>query len=100
MRGPGSTERARRYRERGWWPGVALAERFHRFVRDGPDAPAVVDDRGRGLGRGALWREAGRLAAELARQGVGPGDVVLVFMPNRVESVAAMLAALRRGAVT
>ena len=92
-------ERARRYRERGWWPGVPLAERFRRFVDDRPDAPAVVDDRGRRLGRAQLWREAGRLAAELAGQGVGPGDVVLVFMPNRTESLVAMLAVLRHGAV-
>ncbi len=99
MRNPKDAERARGYRECGWWPGVPLAERFHRFVRGRPDAPAVVDDRGRGLSRGQLWREAGRLGAELAGQGVGPGDVVLIFMPNRVESVAAMLAVLRQGAV-
>ena len=99
MRDPKDAERARGYRERGWWPGVPLAERFHRFVREQPDAPAVLDDRGRGLSRGELWREAGRLGAELVGQGVGPGDVVLIFMPNRVESLAAMLAALRQGAV-
>ena len=99
MRAPGHAERARRYRERGWWPGVPLAERFHRFVQDQPDAPAVADDRGRRLSRGQLWREAGRLGAELAGQGIGPGDVVLLFMPNRVESLVAMLAVLRHGAV-
>ena len=92
-------ERARRYRERGWWPGVPLAERFRRFVHERPDAPAVVDDRGRRVDRAQLWREAGRLAAELAGQGVEPGDVVLVFMPNRAESLVAMLAVLRHGAV-
>ena len=95
----GSAERARRYRERGWWPGVPLAERFRRLVHDQPDAPAVVDDRGRRLDRERLWREAGRLGAELGERGIGPGDVVLVFMPNRVESQVAMLAALRLGAV-
>ena len=99
MSAPGHAERARRYRERGWWPGVPLAERFRRFVRERPDAPAVLDDRGRRLSRAQLWREAGRLGGELARQGVGPGDVVLLFMPNRVESLVAMLAALRHGAV-
>ena len=96
---PGHAERARRYRERGWWPGVPLAERFVRFVRDRPGAPAVLDDRGRRLNRGQLWREAGQLAAELSEHGVGAGDVVLVFMPNRAECLVAMLAALRRGAV-
>ena len=95
----GEAEPERRYRECGWWPGVPLAERFRRFVRERPEAPAVVDDRGRGLGRAQLWREAGRLAAELDGHGVGPGDVVLVFMPNRAESLVAMLAVLRHGAV-
>ena len=95
----GSAERARRYRERGWWPGVPLAERFRRFVHDRPDAPAVVDDRGRRLSREQLWREAERLGAELAEHGIGPGDVVLIFMPNRAESLVAMLATLRRGGV-
>ena len=95
----GEAERARRYRERGWWPGVPLADRFERFVRERPEALAVLDDRGRHLDRGQLWREAGRLGAKLAERGIGPGDVVLVFMPNRVESLVATLATLRRGAV-
>ena len=95
----GKAERERRYRERGWWPGVPLAERFRRFVEARPDAPAVVDDRGGRLARGQLWEEAGRLGDELAEHGIGPGDVVLVFMPNRAGSQVAMLAALRRGAV-
>ena len=92
-------ERARRYRERGWWPGVPLAERFERFVRAGPAALAVLDDRGGRLGREALWREAGRFGTELAARGIGAGDIVLIFMPNRVESLVATLAALRRSAV-
>ena len=95
----GDMERARRYRERGWWPGVPLAERFERFVREGPAALAVLDDRGGRLDREQLWEDAGRLGAELDGQGIGPGDVVLNFMPNRAESQVAMLAALRRGAV-
>ncbi len=95
----GEAERECRYRERGWWPGVPLAARFRRFVEARPDALAVVDDRGGRLDRKQLWEEAGRLGAELGGQGIGPGDVVLVFMPNRAESQVAMLAALRRGAV-
>ena len=95
----GAAERARRYRERGWWPREPLADRFERFVREGPAALAVHDDRGGRLGREQLWREAGRLGAELAEQGIGAGDIVLIFMPNRVEWMVAMLAALRRGAV-
>ena len=92
-------DRARRYRDRGWWPGVPLATHFERMLAERPDALAVLDDRGRHLSRKALWREAGRLAAELAEHGVGADDMVLIFMPNRVEWQVAMLAALRRGAV-
>ena len=95
----GHADRARRYRERGWWPGVPLAVRFEGFVRDSPSALAVLDDRGARLGREELWREAGRLVTELSEQGIGAGDIVLIFMPNRVEWLVAMLAALRCGAV-
>ena len=95
----GGAERERRYRERGWWPGVPLAERFRRFVEARPGALTVVDDRGGRLDREQLWEEAGRLGADLAEQGIGPGDVVFIFLPNQVESQVAMLAALRRGAV-
>lgn len=59
----------------------------------------MLDDGGRRLTRGALWRESGRLGDELAENGVEAGDVVLVFMPNRAEWLLAMLAALRLGAV-
>ena len=93
------SERARRYRERGWWPGVPLVDVFDKFVRDRPAAPAVLDERGRRLGRAALWREAGWLGTELSERGIGAGDVVLIFMPNRVEWLVAMLATLRLGAV-
>ena len=91
------TDRTRRYRERGWWPGAPLPERYVRMVQDRPAALAVLDDRGRRLSREALWRDAGRLSAELAEHGLVAGDVVLIFMPNRVEWQVAMLAALRRG---
>ena len=93
----GGAERERRYRERGWWPGVPLAERFRRFVEARPGALTVVDDRGGRLDREQLWEEAGRLGADLAEQGIGPGDVVLIFLPNQVESQVAMLAALPPG---
>lgn len=99
MNGTTGAEPARRYRERGWWPGVPLADHFERLVRERPEALAVLDERGRRLDRAQLWREAGQLATELAERGVGAREVVLVFMPNRVEWQVAMLAALRLGAV-
>ncbi|MEE2034669.1 class I adenylate-forming enzyme family protein [Rhodococcus chondri] len=48
--------------------------------------PAVRDDRSRAV------------AAQFARHGVGPGSIVAIMLPNRVELLVAMLAAWRLGA--
>ncbi|MGZ4520040.1 MAG: AMP-binding protein, partial [Mycobacteriaceae bacterium] len=39
------------------------------------------------------------LAAQLSRSGIGPGDVLAVMLPNRVELILAIFAAWRLGAV-
>ena len=58
-----------------------------------PDAPALP---------GLTWAEAAaavrRLAGGLARQGIGPGDRVAVFLPNRPGFLLLLLALARRGA--
>ncbi|HEX7076713.1 MAG TPA: acetoacetate--CoA ligase [Hyphomicrobiaceae bacterium] len=46
-----------------------------------------------------LYREVGRVAAGLANAGTEPGDRVVAYMPNRIETVVAMLAATSLGAV-
>jgi propionyl-CoA synthetase len=46
-----------------------------------------------------LYDEVNRFAAILAAQGVGRGDRVLIYMPMIAESVFAMLACLRIGAI-
>lgn len=58
-----------------------------------PDAPALP---------GLSWVQAAarvrRIAGGLARQGIGPGDRVALFLPNRAEFLPLLLALARRGA--
>jgi len=58
-----------------------------------PDAPALP---------GLSWAQAAaavrRLAGGLARQGIGPGDRVALFLPNRPGLLLLLLALARRGA--
>ena len=85
-----------------WFPGARLnfAENLLRF-RD--ERMAIVY---KGEGREAvhlsyaqLFARVARLAGALRDAGVGPGDRVAAFMPNRPETVIAMLAATSLGAV-
>jgi acetoacetyl-CoA synthetase len=85
-----------------WFPGARLNFAENLLAR-GPDAqPAIVfrNERGsrRELSFAALRAEVGRIAAGLARDGVGPGDVVAGFLPNLPEAVVAMLASTSLGA--
>jgi acetoacetyl-CoA synthetase len=84
-----------------WFPGVRL--NFAENLLRGPDAGTAIvfrNERGqrRELARDALVAEVARVAAGLARDGVGPGDVVAAFLPNLPETVVAMLAAASLGA--
>ena len=92
-------ERHEEYRKRGWWPGERLEERYQQHVASQPGALAVADSAGRELTRAELWQRSGELADVLENIGVSSGDVVLLFLPNRVEWQIAMLATLRRNAV-
>lgn len=58
-----------------------------------PDAPALP-----GLSWAQAAAEVRRLAGGLARQGIGPGDRVALFLPNRPALVLLLLALARRGA--
>lgn len=63
-----------------------------------PDRLAVEDEAGRSLTYAELARAADRLAARLARWGVGRGDRVGLFLPKGLESVASIHGILRAGA--
>jgi len=85
-----------------WFPGARLnfAENLLRY-RD--DRTALVfrgeDHEPVKITYAALYDEVARLAKSLKESGVGPGDRVAGFMPNMIETVAAMLAATSIGAV-
>ncbi|MGI9270349.1 MAG: AMP-binding protein [Woeseiaceae bacterium] len=94
-----SQEQHEEYRVRGWWPGGRLEQHYLRHVESEPGALAVADSTGRELTRVELWQRSGELADVLESKGIGSGDIVLLFLPNRLEWQIAMLAVLRRRAV-
>ncbi|MDH3532779.1 MAG: AMP-binding protein [Gammaproteobacteria bacterium] len=90
-----TNERFERYRAQGWWPGERLEARYRNVVRQRPASLAVADTAGRELTHAELWHRAGELADLLASAGIASGDVVLLYLPNRVEWQIAVLAVLR-----
>ena len=74
------------------------------YLRDvaarAPQREAVVEiERGLRLDYAAFTRETGALSAALVAAGVGHGNRVAVWTPNRLESVLAKFAIHRGGAV-
>jgi fatty-acyl-CoA synthase len=74
-------------------PTGTLTELIETTDAQRPDAAALP---------GLTWAEAAtavrRIAGGLARQGIGPGDSVALFLPNRTGLLLLMLALARRGA--
>ncbi len=75
---------------------ACLHRLFEEQARRTPRAPAVVD-RESSLTYEELGRRAERLAAQLRGLGVGPDEVVGIYMERRAEYVVACLAALKAG---
>jgi polyketide synthase PksN len=96
---------SRRRRVLGEWndtgvahPGMAcVTEIIERQARDRADNIAVADAQDELTYRELLSR-AGRVARELARRGVGPGDRVGVLMRRRADLLSALLGTLASGA--
>ena len=82
-------------------PASTLPELWARQWAARPDAPVLVDgwDGGRVTDGAALEGRTGRLAAVLADRGVAPGERVLWCGRATLESVEALVAVLRAGAV-
>lgn len=90
---------------RGIWPDRVISEYFDRWIREKPDASAVIAFRAEsGTTTRLTWRELGervaRLASALAARGIGRGDVVSFQLPNWWEFVAIHLACVRVGAIS
>ncbi|MGF6882958.1 non-ribosomal peptide synthetase component E (peptide arylation enzyme) [Nocardia sp. GAS34] len=82
----------------GYYPGVDIYSMFARHVTRQPDAPAVIDADGT-VTYAELDDLARRLAAGLARLGVGVEDIVAVQLPNDRLACAADLAIAALGAI-
>ena len=85
-----------------WYPDTRLnfAENLLRFCDD-REALVFWNEQGRqfALTYRELYQQVARFAAGLRAAGVGRGDRVAAYMPNRPETVVAMLAASSLGAL-
>ena len=94
-------ERARRYRDEGWWTDQTLGELVDAGLGRTGDTPFRVHSAVHPW-RGTFAdvdRSARALAGTLAAEGVGPGDVVVFQLPNWVEAGITFWAAAYLGAV-
>jgi acyl-CoA synthetase (AMP-forming)/AMP-acid ligase II len=71
---------------------------FEKLVAKQPNHPAVCFDN-KTLSYDQLNKKVNQYAHYFTEQGVGNGDVVAIFIDNRVESLIACLAAVKLGAV-
>lgn len=93
-----SADQRRAWAEAGYYPDRDLYSLFREHVRRAPQAPAVLDAKGT-VTYAQLDRTARRLARGLAQQGVGPGDVVAVQLPNARLACAVDLAVAAVGGI-
>lgn len=77
-------ELAQLYRAKGYWRGEPLTAILARQCELAPDAEAILCGERR-LSYGELDAASSRLAANLARHGLGVGDTALVQLPNVAE---------------
>lgn len=96
-------ERSAGYRAAGWWRETTFLDDLAAAARDRAEHPAVIAYQGREASKTLSYAELAvqveRFAAALAELGVGRGDVVALYLPNRWEITALYLACHRVGAV-
>ena len=92
--------RAREYVERGLWLNRTIVDAFDQAVSRYPEKVLVVASRGIRWTYREVAERVEVLAANLARLGVGRGDVISAQLPNWGEFVLVHLAATRLGAIT
>lgn len=95
-----TTERRTAYVSAGVWDDSTLGGRLADHAEERPDAVAVIDGTdGRRFTYRQLHQDAGKVAGFLEAEGVRPGQVVSVQLPNRYESVAVDVGVLLAGCV-
>lgn len=92
--------RGQEYIARGLWANRTLMDVFDEHVARQPEKTVLVDAAGKRLSYREVAAQVEVLAANLARLGIGHGDVISAQLPNWPEFVVLHLAATRLGAVT
>lgn len=98
-RGEVDEARAAEFRRAGWWGDASLYDYWSLSLAAHPDKTAVVDAHGVAYTYSQVQARAARVAAWLRAQGVTPGDVVSVQVPNWSDHLVITVACLRVGAV-
>ena len=95
---PGPEELVRQYVREGYWQNKTLGELLEDTARASPDQTAVADS-ARKVSYSDLSRLSTRLAVHLLKQGLKPGDIVLLQLPNVWEFVAVFFALHKIGVI-
>lgn len=93
-----SDELAARYRAEGAWQEHTLTDAARKAVAADPSHVLLIEGTTR-LTRGAAWDQALRLARYFQGQGLQPGDVIALQLPNWAETAIIALAARMTGLV-
>jgi acyl-CoA synthetase (AMP-forming)/AMP-acid ligase II len=91
---------ASRWREAGYWTDVVLAERLRELAHRHPDRELVTDSICGRLTYGEVAGQADRMAGWLQAQGIGPGDLAILELPNWAPFLPLHAALTGVGAVT
>ncbi|SSC65135.1 AMP-binding protein [Ciceribacter selenitireducens] len=91
-------EEAGRYRRKGLWRDLMIADGLAALLADRPDWVCLVDDAGRYTVE-EIDRKARKLAGWFDRSGLAHGDVVAFQLPNWHETAVIALAASLLGLV-
>lgn len=89
-------ERARRYRDKGYWIDKPLTRILIEQCESQPNATAIICGE-RQFSYADLDRLSSNLASRLAMQGLGKGDTALVQLPNIAEFYVVFFALLKAG---
>ena len=95
---PFPEDRAKAYRDAGYWTGQPLDSILTDAAARWPDRTAIVDS-ATSYSFAELAAVADRVAAGLAELGIAEGDRVMVQLPNSCQFAVALFGLLRAGAV-
>ncbi len=107
---PVSQSQIEEYTSHGWWGEETVLDLLTRNAQEAPDGIALVDpyNKEQIIGLGAQSRQltykdlldnVDALALNFLELGIGRDDVVLIQLPNIVESILTVFAAARIGAI-